>query len=235
MQLTKDQRQAAIDALMDLIHGRNDLGGDGMPPLQGDATINIDPRLNKPQSLTGDMSDMNINDPDDVLGKMQPTFIDNQMPQKQQSGDGNGNSQQQKGSKQDQGQSGDNDQQGGDQGDQGNGGQNDNSQGQNGNGQSDQQGQGDQQNGQSGSGSGDGNDQQQGSQSGQSENGNSQQQNGQNQQDQKSKGNGSCSSKQAGDYVDAWNDIMTRFDRDEIEKAELIDLMNRIKSGEISY
>lgn len=233
MQFTKDQRQAAIDALMDLIHGRNDLGGDGMPPLQGDATIPIDPRLNKPQSLMGDVSDMNINDPDNVLDKLKPTFIDNQMPQNQQSGNGNGNSQQQKGSKQDQGQSGDTGQQGGDQGDQGDGGQNDNGQGQNGNGQSNQQGQGDQQNGQSGSGNG--NDQQQGSQSGQSGSGNSQQQNGQNKDDQNGKGNGSCSSKQAGDYVDAWNDIMARFDRDEIDKAELIDLMNRIKSGEISY
>lgn len=209
MQFTKDQRQAAIDALMDLIQGRNDLGGGGMPPLQGDAAIPIDPRLNKPQSLMGDMSNMNINDPDDILSKMKPTFIDNQMPQSQQ-GSGNGN-QQQNNSQQGQNQQG---QQSGDQGD---GGQNNNGQGQNGNGQSNQQGQGNQQNGQSGSGNG-------------------QDQNGQNQQGQNGQGAGAGNTnKPADDYVDAWNDIMTRFDRDEVDKAELIDLMNRIKSGEISY
>ena len=216
MQFTKDQRQAAIDALMDLIHGRNDLGGGGgMPPIQGDVTIPIDPRLNKPQSLTGDMSNMNINDPDGVLNKIKPTFIDNQMPQNQQSS-GNGN-QQQNGSQQDPGQSGDSGQQGGSQGagdqqdgDQGDGGQNGNSQG-------NQQGQGNQQNGQSG-------------------NGNGQDKNGQNQQGQNNQGSGNGNNnKPAEDYIEAWNDIMTRFDRDEIDKAELVDLMNRIKSGEISY
>jgi len=203
--MTKDERQAAIDALNKIIQARqtsNEGPMPGLPPIppgKQKIDIDIDPELTEiapnNQSDSGDMPNIKINDPDNVLKnqKQQSVKTDNKNNQNQQQNPDNNEGAQ------------------GEQGDQqGSKNDSDNDKEENG----------------AGSGSGSNKDDEDSKDSdGSGEDSDD--------EDKTSKGKDD-DKKHTEDYRTAWNEIMDRFDKDEISEADLANLINQIKNGDIS-
>ena len=66
--LPGDEREGAIAALLDIITAQQG-GGGGLPPIGGTGEIEMDPDLEQPVGPNGRRSQVDIDDPDDVLKK----------------------------------------------------------------------------------------------------------------------------------------------------------------------